>query len=70
MFLTNTLEPVEPQKKILLPAVTAEVEAAQRVKDSQILVITGNPPVLGAFKEQGSMDIERRSTTNKFTCAD
>jgi predicted helicase len=30
IFLTNTLEPIEPQKHLLLPAVTAEVEAAQK----------------------------------------
>ena len=45
VFLTNTLEPVEPQKNLLLPAVTAEVEAAQKVKDREILVIVGNPPI-------------------------
>jgi hypothetical protein len=44
VFLTNTLEPIKPQKELLLPAVTAEVEAAQEVKDRPILVITGNPP--------------------------
>ena len=44
VFLTNTLEPIEPLKNLLLPAVTAEVEAAQTVKEKPILVITGNPP--------------------------
>lgn len=53
VFLTNTLEPIEPQRNLLLPAVTAEVEAAQRVKDREILVITGNPPYSGHSKNKG-----------------
>ena len=44
VFLTNTLEPVEPQTNFLLPAISAEVQAAQAVKDREILVIVGNPP--------------------------
>jgi predicted helicase len=54
VFLTNTLEPVEPQKTLLLPAVTAEVEAAQAVKERSILVITGNPPYSGHSKNKGA----------------
>ncbi len=53
VFLTNTLEPIEPLKNFLLPAVTAEVEAAQAVKDKPILVITGNPPYSGQSKNKG-----------------
>ncbi len=53
VFLTNTLEPIEPLKNLLLPAVTAEVEAAQTVKDKPILVITGNPPYSGHSKNKG-----------------
>lgn len=53
VFLTNTLEPIEPQKTLLLPAVTAEVEAAQAVKERAILVITGNPPYSGHSKNKG-----------------
>lgn len=53
VFLTNTLEPVEPQKNFLLPGITAEVEAAQKVKDREILVITGNPPYAGHSKNNG-----------------
>jgi predicted helicase len=53
VFLTNTLEPIEPLKNLLLPAVTAEVEAAQAVKDKPILVITGNPPYSGHSKNKG-----------------
>ena len=53
VFLTNTLEPVEPQDNFLLPAISAEVEAAQRVKDKPILVITGNPPYSARSKNKG-----------------
>jgi predicted helicase len=54
VFLTNTLEPIEPQRNLLLPAVTAEVESAQKVKDSKILVITGNPPYSGFSRNMSS----------------
>ncbi|MEX2277082.1 MAG: type ISP restriction/modification enzyme [Cucumibacter sp.] len=54
IFLTNTLEPVEPQKNLLLPAVTAEVEAAQHVKERPIIVITGNPPYSAHSKNTGA----------------
>jgi predicted helicase len=53
VFLTNTVEPVEPIRNLLLPAVTAEVEAAQAVKEKPILVITGNPPYSGESKNKG-----------------
>lgn len=53
VFLTNTLEPVEPQANFLLPAITAETEAAQAIKDEPILVITGNPPYSGESKNNG-----------------
>lgn len=53
VFLTNTLEPIEPQKNFLLPELTHETEAAQKVKDKQILVITGNPPYFGLSKNRG-----------------
>ncbi|HUG81425.1 MAG TPA: type ISP restriction/modification enzyme [Bryobacterales bacterium] len=53
VFLTNTLEPVEPQENWLLPAITAEVKAAQFVKDKPILVITGNPPYSARSKNRG-----------------
>jgi predicted helicase len=54
VYLTNTLEPVEPQKHLLLPGVTAEVEAAQAVKEKAVLVITGNPPYSGHSKNKGA----------------
>jgi predicted helicase len=54
VFLTNTLEPIHPQPNLLLPAITAEAEAAQTVKDKPILVITGNPPYSGHSKNKGA----------------
>ena len=54
VLLTNTLEPIEPQKNLLLPAVTAEVEAAQTVKDREILVIVGNPPYSGISRNMST----------------
>jgi hypothetical protein len=53
IFLTNTLEPIEPQTNFLLPAVSAEVESAQAVKEQPILVIVGNPPYSGHSKNNG-----------------
>jgi predicted helicase len=53
VFLTNTLEPVEPQTTFLLPAISAEVKEAQKVKEQQILVVTGNPPYSGHSKNKG-----------------
>jgi predicted helicase len=58
VYLTNTLEPIEPQKHLLLPAITAEVEAAQQIKDRKILVITGNPPYAGYSKNPSERVIE------------
>lgn len=54
VFLTNTLEPIEPQANFLLPAISAEVKAAQEVKDRKILVIVGNPPYSGHSKNKGA----------------
>ncbi len=53
IYLTNTLEPIEPQRNFLLPALSHEVEAAQTIKDKPILVITGNPPYSGHSKNTG-----------------
>ena len=53
IYLTNTLEPIEPQRNLLLPALSREVEAAQAIKDKPILVITGNPPYSGHSKNKG-----------------
>ncbi len=54
IFLTNTLEPIEPVANFLLPAISAEVKAAQAVKEKPILVITGNPPYSGHSKNKGT----------------
>jgi hypothetical protein len=53
IYLTNTLEPIEPQHNMLLPALSAEAEAAQTVKEQPILVITGNPPYSGHSRNMG-----------------
>jgi hypothetical protein len=53
VLLTNTLEPIEPLKNLLMPAVTEEVKAAQHVKEKPIRVITGNPPYSGESKNKG-----------------
>lgn len=71
VFLTNTLEPVEPQRNMLLPAVSAEVEAAQEVKNKKILVITGNPPYSGHSKNPSERMVtetvhERRTKKGVF----
>jgi SAM-dependent methyltransferase len=58
VFLTNTLEPIEPQKNFLLPELTHETEAAQKVKDKQILVIPGNPPYSGHSKNKSFKEID------------
>jgi len=74
VFLTNTLEPVEPQANFLLPAISAEVDAAQKVKDRGILAIVGNPPYAYESKNNGAVittaiegykyTIERRSDSD------
>ena len=69
IFLTNTLEPIEPQSNLLLPAVSAEVEAAQEIKERPILVITGNPPYAGHSKNKGAW-IKRQINGYKFTVED
>ena len=56
VFLTNTLEPIEPQATFLLPAITAEVKAAQDVKDRDILVNRRQSALFGSLKEQRSVD--------------
>ena len=54
IYLTNTLEPIEPQENFLLPALSHEVKEAQAVKNKPILVITGNPPYSGHSKNTGA----------------
>lgn len=59
VFLTNTLEPVEPQYDSYFPAISREVAAAQKVKDREILVIVGNPPYSGHSKNKGQWITEK-----------
>ena len=69
VFLTNTLEPVEPQKNAFLPQLAAEVEAAQQVKEKPILVILGNPPYSGHSQEQGGLDhVIHRAARDFLNC--
>ena len=45
IYLTNTLGPsVSKDAPLLLPALSEEVRAAQKIKDQKVLVIAGNPP--------------------------
>lgn len=54
IFLTNTLVPMDKQYKIpLLPALSKEIESAQKVKNTPVLVITGNPPYSKKSKNTG-----------------
>jgi predicted helicase len=66
VFLTNTLEPIHPEPHFLLPAITAETEAAQAVKDQPILVSTDNPPYSGHSKNKGAW-ITAKIDGYKFT---
>nr|CAD6607764.1 DNA methyltransferase [Rhizobium sp. TCK] len=66
VFLTNTLEPVEPQHNAFLPALSEEVERAQAVKDRDVLVILGNPPYSGHSKNAGTW-IRRALDDYKYT---
>ena len=53
IFLTNTLEPIEAQTSLFLPAITKEGKQAQAIKEKPILIITGNPPYSGISKNKG-----------------
>lgn len=54
IYLTNTLEPISPEPNFLLPALSREVEHAQKIKEKPILVITGNPPYSGESRNNGA----------------
>ena len=54
IYLTNTLEPIEPAPNLFLPELSRESEKAQEIKRRPILVITGNPPYSGHSKNKGS----------------
>jgi len=55
IYLTNTLVPMDKQLKIpMLPALSKEIADAQNVKETPILVITGNPPYSKKSKNTGT----------------
>jgi predicted helicase len=66
VYLTNTLEPVAPQKSAFLPELSKEIEEAQKVKDKPVLVILGNPPYSGQSKNRGAW-ITRAIDGYKYT---
>lgn len=54
IFLTNTLERIAEQAKLsLMPSLVEEAKLAQGVKDSEVLVIVGNPPYSGFSQNKG-----------------
>jgi SAM-dependent methyltransferase len=53
VYLTNTLEPLDPQENLLLPKLSEEAKEAQEVKKKQILVILGNPPYRARSMNKG-----------------
>ena len=54
IFLTNTLERISKQAKLsLMPSLVEEANRAQALKDSPVLVITGNPPYSVASQNKG-----------------
>lgn len=54
IYLTNTLVPMDKQQKVpMLPALSKEISDAQNVKETPILVITGNPPYSKKSKNTG-----------------
>jgi predicted helicase len=66
IYLTNTLEPIEPQPNFFLPALSNEVKLAQEVKDKKILVITGNPPYKGHSLNPSYREIVLKTKTGKI----
>ena len=63
VFLTNTLEPVEPQRTLLCRLSSGEVEAAQTVKEKPILVITATPPIRVTPRTRGLDHCRRRQVS-------
>lgn len=54
LFLTNTLEPIaDIPPNLYAKALSQEGKLAQKIKDKNILVITGNPPYSGNSKNNG-----------------
>jgi type I restriction-modification system DNA methylase subunit len=65
VYLTNTLEPIEPHPTLFLPALSKEVQYAQNVKDKPILVITGNPPYKGHSLNPSYREIDLKDKNGK-----
>ncbi len=63
VYLTNTLEPIEPQMNHFVPELSRETERAQAVKERPILVITGNPPYAGHSKNPSTRLVPYESLT-------
>ena len=65
IFLTNTLETIdikeEKEKFSILVDLIKETELAQKTKDKNILIITGNPPYSGVSANKGIFEDEIRS---------
>ena len=60
IYLTNTLEKTGAQIELaLLPKLAAEAESAQKVKDSPVLVIVGNPPYSAASQNKSAEQYKR-----------
>ena len=54
IFLTNTLEQISNQVELpMMPRLAEEANRAQQIKDSPVLVITGNPPYSGISQNTG-----------------
>ena len=47
VYMTNALEPMNPQGNLLLPKLSDESKEAHEIKEKKLLVITGNPPYSG-----------------------
>ena len=66
IYLTNTLEPIQLlEKNYMVPSLMQEVELADKVKQKDILVITGNPPYSGHSLNKGEW-ISRQIETYKY----
>lgn len=63
VYLTNTLEPIDPQTNYFVPELSRETEQAQAVKDKPILVITGNPPYAGHSRNPSKRTVPYESLT-------
>jgi Type ISP C-terminal specificity domain/N-6 DNA Methylase len=53
VYLTNTLEPIDPQANLLVPELSKEAERAQEIKEQPILVVLGNPPYYRFSRNKG-----------------